>query len=206
VRSKLLDDWLVLAAAVTNNSSTIEMFHFYSEIDKNHGKMLNGRAAVSIPVGRLYRADDRLEIGFSGEWGPQDRATNNDGKMWFAGVDLQYLGVNFALKGQVLQGKAPGRPEQGVWGLDLKTSGYLELNWQFLAQLGILLRGEVRDALVNLGTERLYITKEARFTGGLRVVVNPHMIVKLEYPHNRTYGGIAQFDHDIATSSLVLAF
>src|SRR5213075_1494572 len=29
VRSKLLDDWLILAASVTNNSSTIEMFHFY---------------------------------------------------------------------------------------------------------------------------------------------------------------------------------
>ena len=206
VRSKLLDDWLILAAAVTNNSSTWEMFHFYNEIDKNNGKTLNGRAAVSIPVGRLYRADDRLELGISGEYGPQDRATDNNGKMWFAGLDLQYLGVNFAVKGQLLQGKSPGRADQGVWGLDLKTSGYLEIDWQLLSRFGLIVRGEFRDAIVTLGTERIYITKEARFTGGFRVVVNPHMVVKAEYLHNEEYGGIAEFDNDIATSSMVLAF
>ena len=67
IRSKLLDDWLVLAGSVTNGSSTIEMFHFYNETDTNNFKTLNGRAAVSIPVGRLYRRDDRLELGVSGE-------------------------------------------------------------------------------------------------------------------------------------------
>jgi hypothetical protein len=206
VRSKLLDDWLILAAAVTNNSSTWEQFHFYNEIDKNNGKTLNGRAAVSIPVGRLYRADDRLELGLSGEYGAQDRATDNGGKMWFAGLDLQYLGVNFAVKGQLLQGKSPGRADQGVWGLDLKTSGYLEIDWQLLSRFGLVVRGEFRDAIVTLGTERIYITKEARFTGGFRVVVNAHMVVKAEYLHNEEYGGTAEFDNDIATSSMVLAF
>ncbi len=202
LRSKLLNDWLVLAAAVTNNSSTIEMFHFYNEIDRNNGKTLNGRAAVSIPVGR----SDRLEIGFSGEWGPQDRASNNAGKMWFAGVDLQYLGVNFALKGQLLEGKSPGNGDMGVWGLDLKPSGYLEVDWQMLARLGLVLRGETRDAIVTLGTERIYVTKQARFTTGVRVVINPHTVVKFEYLRNVEYGGIAEFANDIATSSLVLAF
>jgi len=206
VRSKLADDWLILAAAVTNNSSTIEMFHFYSEIDKNNGKTLNGRAAVSIPVGRLYRSDDRLELGVSGEYGSQDRATDNNGKMWFAGLDLQYLGVNFALKGQLLQGKSPGRADQGVWGLDLKTSGYLEIDWLLLSRFGLIVRGEVRDAIVTLGTERIYVTKEARFTSGVRVVVNPHTVIKAEYLHNVEYGGIANFENDVATSSLVLAF
>ena len=105
IRSKLLDDWLVLAASVTNGSSTIEMFHFYSETDRNNGKTLNGRAAVSVPVGRLYRSDDRLEIGLSGEWGTQDRATDNAGKMWFVGVDLQYLGVNYAAQGAAHAGQ-----------------------------------------------------------------------------------------------------
>src|SRR5262245_54822321 len=95
VRSKLFDDWVILAASVTNNSSTIEMFHFYSEIDKNNDKFVNGRAAVSIPVGHLYRSDDRLEIGVSGEYGAQDRALDTSGKTWLAGLDLQYLSVNF---------------------------------------------------------------------------------------------------------------
>jgi hypothetical protein len=208
IRSKLLDDWLILAASVTNNSSTIEMFHFYSEIDKNNSKFLNGRAAVSIPVGRLYHADDRLELGLSGEWGGQDRATDNSGKMWLAGVDMQYLGVNFAVKGALMEGRSPGHPDavDGVWGLHLNPSGYLEVDWQLLARFGIYARIENRDALVTLGSERIYVTKEWRATVGFHVVINPHITVKAEYLHNDEYGGINEFDNDIATSSLVLFF
>jgi len=208
VRSKLADDWLILAASVTNNSSTIEMFHFYSEIDKNDSKFLNGRAAVSIPVGRLYRADDRLELGVSGEYGGQDRANDNAGKMWLAGLDLQYLGVNFAIRGQLIEGRSPGHPDaaDGVWGLHLNPSGYLELEWQLLAQFGIYARIENRDAIVTLGSERIYVTKEWRVTAGVHVVVNSHIVVKGEYLHNDEYGGINEFDNDVATSSLVLFF
>ena len=208
VRSKLLDDWLILAASVTNNSSTIEMFHFYREIDRNDDKFLNGRVAVSLPVGRLFRNDDRLEFGFSGEWGAQDRATDTAGKMWFLGPDLQYLGVNLAIKGQLIEGRSPGNPDPmaGVWGLHLNLSGYLEVDWQVLAHFGIYARIENRDALVTLGDQRIYVTKERRFTAGLRVVVNPHVVVKGEYLHNDEYGGINEFDNDIATSSLVLFF
>lgn len=206
IRSKLLDDWLVLAGSVTNNSSTIESFHFYSEVDKNWGKTLNGRAAVSFPVGRAWGGEDRLEIGLSGEWGPQDRATNNAGKMWFQGVDLQFLGVGYALKAQIMRGGAPGRPEEGVWGLDLKPSGYVEAIWQFLPMLGVIGRAELRDAIVTLGTDRIYITKERRFTGGLHLVLSPHVIVKAEYLFNQEYGGIREFRNDVFTSSLVLAF
>ena len=210
IRSKLLNDWLILAGSVTNGSSTTEQFHFYSEIDQNNGKTLNGRAAINIPVGQLLRNNHRLEIGFSGEWGAQDRALDNGGKMWFAGVDLQYLGTDFALKGQIMKGKSPGsRPDsadQGVFGLDLRPSGYLELNWQVLAQFGVILRGELRDAIVTLEPTRIYITKEARLTAGVRFVINPHTFVKAEYLHNIEYGGVPSFENDIATSSLVLSF
>ena len=208
LRSKVANDWLVFAASVTNNSSTIEMFHFYREIDRNNDPFLNGRVAVSLPVGRLFRNDDRLELGFSGEWGAQDRATDTAGKMWFLGPDLQYLGVNLAIKGQLIEGRSPGNPDPmaGVWGLHLNLSGYLEVDWQVLAQFGIYARIENRDALVTLGDQRIYVTKERRFTAGLRVVVNPHMVVKGEYLHNDEYGGINEFDNDIATSSLVLFF
>ena len=208
IRSKLLNDWLILAGAVTNNSSTTEQFHFYSEIDKNWGKTLNGRAAVSVPVGALLRfaRGDRLEIGVSGEWGPQDRATDNAGKIWFAGIDLQYLSTDYALKAQVMRGAAPGRPEENVWGLQLRPSGYVEFDWQVLARLGFIVRGAVRDATVTLGTERLYLTKEMQFTGGLHVVFSPNVILKAEYLYNREFGGIQQFRNDVFTSSLVLAF
>jgi hypothetical protein len=207
-RSKLLNDWLILAGSVSNGSSSTEQFHFYSEIDQNWGKTLTGRAALNIPVGRLFRNDDRLEIGLSGEWGPQDRATDDAGKMWFEGLDLQYLNANFAFKAQVMRGGAPGEPDatQGVYGLQLHPSGYAEFDWQVLPQFGFLVRGALRDAIVTLGTDRIYITKEIQYTGGIRVVFNPHVIAKLEYNHNQEYGGIPNFLDDIFTSSLVLAF
>jgi hypothetical protein len=208
VRSKLLNDWLILAGAVSNGSSTTEQFHFYSEIDQNWGKTLAGRAALNIPVGQLFRNDDRLEIGLSGEWGPQDRATDDNGKIWFEGLDLQYLNANFAFKAQLMRGGAPGLPlaTQGVYGLQLHPSGYAELDWQILPQFGFLLRGAVRDAIVTLGMDRIYITKEIQYTAGARVVFNPHVIAKLEYNHNQEYGGVPSFLDDIFTSSLVLAF
>ena len=76
-----------------------------------------------------------------------------------------------------------------------------------LSRFGLSLRAEARDAIVTLGTGAdIYVTKQARFTGGLRVVFNPHTVVKAEYLHNVEYGGIANFENDIVTSSLVLAF
>jgi hypothetical protein len=208
IRSKQLHDWLILAASATNNSSSTEQFHFHSEIDRNSGKMLNGRLALSIPVGELitHLGGSRLELGGSAEWGPQDWATTNNGDLWLAGVDLQYLSADINLKAQVMRGKAPGRVEDRAWRLDLHDSGYVELDWQFLPFLGVLLRGERRDALVTLGMERLYLTKQYRYTAGLRVVFNPHVVAKLEYLHNQEYGGVPQINNDIFTSSLVLSY
>jgi hypothetical protein len=207
-RSKLLAEWLVLAGSVTNGSSVTEQFHFSREIDDNSGKTLSGRFALSIPVGNLARfiAGDRLELGVSGEWGPQDNSSNNKGDTTFVGLDVQYLGTGFSLKGQVMKGDSPGSDLDHAFGLRLNKSGYLELNWLMLARLGLILRGEARDAVVTLGTERAYITKSMRFTGGLRLVVSSNVVVKAEYLNNREYGGIRPFKNDVFTSSLVLAY
>jgi hypothetical protein len=217
VRSKLLQGWLILAGSATNNSSGTEQFHFQSEIDKNSGKTLNGRVAISVPVGSLlHYSDDRLELGGSGEYGAQDWAPDlarnyevfggDVGKIWFIGADLQYLSTNFALKAQVIKGKAPGTTDGVAWKLDLHTSGYVEFNWQVVPQFGFMARVEQRDAFVGQGMERAYLTKERRYTGGVRYIFNPHMMVKAEYLHNQEYGGIAEFTNDIFTSSLVLAY
>lgn len=220
-RSKLLKGWLILAGSVTNDSSGTEQFHFQSEIDRNSGKTLNGRVAVSVPIGSLlHYSDDRLELGGSGEWGAQDWAPDNGktaffggdvGKIWFVGGDLQYLSTNFAIKAQIMKGKAPGTSDGLAWQLDLHASGYLEFNWQIIPLVGIMARVEQRDAFVGQGTTdgepvRAYLTKERRYTGGARLVFNPHMMVKAEFLHNQEYGGIAEFKNDIFTSSLVLAY
>jgi hypothetical protein len=208
LRSKLFNDCLILAGALSNNTSTAEQFHFFSEIDKNNGKIFSGRIALSLPIGNLLRfiEGSRLEIGGSAEGGPQDKAHDNNGDIWFAGVDLQYLSANFVLKAQAIKGKSKGLPAENVWKLRLRNSGFVEIDWQFLPWLGVMARAENRDAEVTLGLERAYITKEMRFTGGLRIVFNPHAVLKLEYLHNKEYDGVPEFKNDIFTSSLVLAF
>lgn len=208
VRSKLFRNWLILAASVTNNTSTTEQFHFYREVDSNSGKTLNGRIAVNVPIGDFIStvAGDSLEIGVSGEWGPQDRATNNKENIWFAGVDLTYTGSTFAIKGQWMRGEAPGSSSERVWGLKLNDSGYVEIDWLVVPYVGVLARAEFRDAVVTLGTERLYLTKSMRFTGGAKLVFNSHVALKAEYLHNREYGGIEEFPNDVFVSSLVLSY
>ena len=129
VRSKFGDDErVVIAAAITNGSSSIEQFHFYDEIDSNSGKTISGRVSV-----RPFPLD--LQVGLSGSWGPQDHAIDNTNAMWFVGVDLlAHLG-RLDIKGQWLKGRAPGEtgpvydPNHRPYGLDLHSGAYLELDW-----------------------------------------------------------------------------
>ena len=208
VRSKLLWDWLIIAISGTNGAPTTEQFHFYTEIDTNSGKTVNGRLAVKIPIGDLIEAllGDTLEIGFSGVWGPQDRATNNDGATWFLGADLTYSSANFAVKAQWMFGESAGQAQERVWGLDLRNAGYVEINWLVLPWLGVLVRGDFRNADVTLTDERIYITRSWRATGGLKVVFNEHIELKTEYLYNGEFGEVEEFENNMFTSSLVLSY
>lgn len=208
VRSQLANDWIILAGSVTNNSPTQEQFHFYSETDTNVGKTINGRAALKVPVGDLLAAalGHSLEIGLSGVLGSQDRAFDSADDMWFVGVDFEYRTPSLSVSGQWIRGGSAGNAEDGVWGLELNDSGYVEVNWLVLPYLGVLARGGLRDALVDLGTERAYLTKSWRVTGGLKAIVNPHVAIKAEYLYNGEFGGIAGFRNDVFTSSLVLSY
>jgi hypothetical protein len=200
-RSKFgVDDMLVIAAAVTNGSNTIEQFHFYDEIDSNAGKTASGRISVRTPT-RIS-----LEVGVSGSWGAQDRATDSLGKMWFVGPDLILHAGRLEVKGQWLKGKAPGEPGQDVYGLNLRGGGYLEADCMFTSSFGAYGRGEYRNANVWLGDERLYRTREWRVTGGARWVFTERAVLKAEYLHNGEYGGGPQIRNDVFTSSLVLSY
>jgi hypothetical protein len=185
----------------------VEQFDFYREIDRNAAKTVNGRAALSVPLDGIEAlAGDRIELGISGEWGAQDDDSRNNREVWFIGADLKYSSTNFAIEAQLMAGEAPGTVDEEVWALDLDPSGYVEFDWQVHSKLGFLLRAEMRDAFVRLGTERAYVTKQARFTGGLRWLFNPHVLAKAEYYHNQELGDIQQFSNDMVTSSLVLSY
>ena len=211
-RSKLgAGDWLTIAGAVTNGSSTIEMFHFYDETDSNAGKTASARIAVA--PARAF------ELGVSGEYGAQDHALDSGSPLWFLGADAQaHLGP-LELKAEWLTARGTGEtlaiydPANQPYGLRLNVGAYLEGDLMVTPRFGLIGRGEVRDARVWLGNpnaptygDRLYITKNWRATVGARYVVNEHVIVKVEGLHNGEYGGVPQIRDDVFTSSLILAF
>jgi len=209
VRSKLgPEDMIVVAASVTNGSYTTEQFHFYNEIDRNSGKTLSGRLSLRPPFSGFD-----AELGVSGSWGAQDRISNNSGAMWFVGVDfLGHVGV-LDVKAQWLKGRAPGSPLDQAYGLNLKGGGYLELDYMLTPIIGLLARGEYRNALVWLdgldpaaGDNRIYVTKSWRGTFGAHVALKERLILKAEYLRNGEYGGIPNIKNDVFTSSLVFIF
>jgi hypothetical protein len=207
VRSKLFDEWLIVALAATNGSSMTEQFHFYDEVDSNYGKTGSGRVAVGLPVDRLSESfTSRLEIGVSGEFGPQDRTASNAGAMWLVGADIEYLGEALSIRGQVMMGRAPGDEVDNTFSLDLNLGGYFEIDYAVLPFLGVIGRAEMRDALVTLGTERAYLTKSWRAVVGVRASYTEHLALKAELVHNGEYGEVPEFANDVLTTSLVLAY
>ncbi len=203
VRSKLgVDDWLVVAAALTNGSNTIESFHFYDEIDRNAGKTLSGRLSARLPLPAWLE----LELGLSGSWGAQDRALASGEALWFFGPDLiGHLGA-LDLKAQWLTGGAPGDETSGAYGLDLHGGGYLEADYMFSPSFGALGRIEYRHAFVWLGSERAYLTRSWRATLGARWVWSARASLRAEYLRNGEYGGVPGIRNDVFTSSLVLSY
>jgi hypothetical protein len=212
-RAKFFDNERIVAAvAVTNGTSTTEQFHFYDEVDANAGKTVSGRLSI-----KPFPFD--LEIGGSGLYGAQDRALDSQHPVWFVGADLLAHFGGLDVKAQWLIGRAKGETDQVYdpahrpYGLDLKNGGYLELDWMITPLIGVMGRGEFRDALVWLGNpaapegaDRLYVTKSWRATLGARVVVNEHVVVKAEYLHNGEYGQVPQIPNDVFTSSLLLMY
>jgi hypothetical protein len=200
-RAKLgQDDWLVLAAAATNGSNTIEQWHFYDELDSNAGKTLSGRAAAHLPL------PFELEVGLSGSYGPQDWSANNDHAMWFVGPDLLGHVGPCDVKLQWLTGRAAGDAVDDVYGLRLHGGGYLEVDTMVTPSLGLLGRIEYRDALVWLGSDRAYLTKSWRATIGARWVLTARATLKVEYLHNGEYGRLPSVPNDVFTSSFVLEY
>ena len=201
-RSKLFDDHIIVAAAVTNGSFGTEQFHFFREIDTNSFKTVSGRVAFRTKVGE----GGVFEVGPSGEWGTQDGAPDGAGAMWFVGADAELDTGRVDIKAQWLKGKAPGDAVSMTYALDLKQGAYLESDVLLTPLVGVLGRVEFRDALVSEGMERLYITKNWRATGGLRLTFSPNAMVKAEYCHNGEYGGIPSIPDDVVTTSAVMAF
>jgi len=206
-RAKLFDEALVLAASVTNGGAGTEQFHFYDETDSNAGKTAAARIAGRLPLDRwLAEASTQLEIGFSGEVGSQNRARDSEGIAWAFGVDVLYMGVDLRVKAQFLKAESPGRPEDDVYSLKLNAGALLEVDYNVTGHVGVMVRGEIRDALVGLDSRRIYRTQGWRLTIGARFTIIPDVVLKLEYLKNGEYGVVPEIDNDVMTSSLVLSY
>jgi hypothetical protein len=207
-RAILFDDWLIAAASVSNGTATQEQFHFYDEVDANDGKTVAGRLALRIPLDRLVGGflDGPLELGVSAQWGPQDRALDSSGDFWLGAVDLMYSGVDLRIKGVLMKGGAPGDPVDGAFSLDLKLTGYVEIDYLLFSWLRLMSRFEIRDAIVRLGNERAYVTDVWRLVLGLQFPVDDAVIVKAEFLKNGEFGILPSIDNDIITSSFLVLY
>jgi hypothetical protein len=200
-RTKLgTDDWLVLAAALTNGSNTTEQFFFYDETDRNAAKTASGRLSISPPLPIM------LEVGFSGSYGAQDRTTSTEHAMWFFGPDLLMRAGPFDLEAQWLKGGAAGDPTQNVYSLALHGGGYVEAHVMVTPSIGFLGRIEYRSADITLFPERAYPSRNWRGTLGARFVIDTWAILKAEYLHNAEYGHVPSVPDDVITTSLVLSY
>jgi hypothetical protein len=209
IRSKLLNEWLVLAGSVTNGSSVTEQFHFSREIDDNAGQDPVRAASRFHPGGQpgpLHRRRPAWSWGSRASGVPQDNATTTRAtpSSW-ASTCSTWAPASPQGPGHARR-LARAASSSRAFGLKLNKSGYLRSTGWSWARVGLLARAEIRDAVVTLGSERAYITKSARFTGGLRFVLGSNIVLKAEYLNNREYGGILPFKNDVFTSSLVLAY
>jgi hypothetical protein len=200
-RSKLFGDKIIVAASITNGSFGTEQFHFHTETDTNDFKTLSGRVAIRLPI-----LGGTFEAGPSGQWGTQDGTPDGGGMQWTAGVDAELDTSRFDLKAQWLKARAPGDEVTQSYSLKLKNGGYVEANVILTPIFGLIGRAEFRDAEVQQGMERLYITKNWRGTAGVRMIFNPNAILKAEFSHNGEYGGVPGIDDDVVTTSAVMAF
>lgn len=204
-RLQMLDDNLVLNAAITNGSHFSEGFAFYNEIDANHMKTAAGRLSYSFPFVK------ELEIGVSGMIGAQDNQPSNDTLQWMYAIDAHFHRDDLVIRGEFVQGRARGETEVGkaacglVPCLEFKGA-YGLAGYRVTNVVMPYLRVDWRDALHEAGASFVYISELLRITPGMRLTINEHLIFKLEYTVNRELGRIPQFPNDVFTSSLVAKY
>ncbi|HWE27480.1 MAG TPA: hypothetical protein VHB97_05725 [Polyangia bacterium] len=206
VRGRFFGDLLVAALAVTNGSNVTEQFPFSDEIDVNNFKTVSGRLSTKLPVGA------GLELGASGAFGAQDLQPSDSVYQWHVGGDLHLDIRGVDLRGEFVSGSADGRSSgagtlliacgaapclhyKGAYG----QVAYRVLNW-----LMPYVRVDWRDAFHRSGDSFVYITDLMRVTGGVRLELGEHVIVKAEYTYVRELGRVPQFPDDVFTSSLVV--
>lgn len=200
VRGSVLEGLFTYNVSFTNSGPSTEKFsHFFDEIDSNDFKTVSGRVSVFERFGETTPID--VEIGTSGVIGAQDLQNRDDVLHWQAGADLKVVYQDFRFEAEVLRSFANREKRAGASWLRA-TGGYAELSYQALSWLGVLARGDFRDADL-YADPNVYVTDTVRGTAGLRFDLTWNAIAKIEYTHIRELEG-PELNDDVITTALII--
>ncbi|MFO0577861.1 MAG: hypothetical protein U1A78_27960 [Polyangia bacterium] len=198
-RATLYDELVSVALAVHNGASYQEIFRFAENTDKKYMKTISGRLSLHCN-GKNHCKKADVELGVSGEFGGQVDGFYDVGrgefdpfvKQWTVDVDLHVIYRDLELRAEYLKTEAEGfigsasknpLPHLSAQGFYAEAS-YRILNW-----LGVMVRGDLRDAShIDYSVPFAYVSQMWRLTGGLRFDINNNVIFKAEYLHLQPFG------------------
>jgi hypothetical protein len=199
-RGVFLDGRVTAALLVANGSSFFSLMQQQQNVDRTSLKTASGR--LSGKVGPSFAT---LEVGLSGEAGPQSRQTDPSLLHWQWGFDAVLETRPLEVRAELVRGISQGGGLEDVDGLDYRAF-FIEALWRAHARFGVLGRFEERHALNWRGTEFLYLIHIRRVVAGARVVLQPGVFLKAEYLRNLELDPLPSFDNDVFASSLVVQF
>ncbi|MEZ4318320.1 MAG: hypothetical protein R3F61_12490 [Myxococcota bacterium] len=193
--------WLGYSAAITNGGSTTEKFgHLSNDLDDN------GVPTGTVRVGVLTRRPVRLELGVSGQLGPQDAQPHPGILAWQVGVDGRLDAGPLVVQVEGVISHQPGDPDlpRSIERLDAR-GGYVDTQLWVRPELALIGRVDWRDADL-LAWPNLYISNVLRVTGGASVHLNQDVAIKAEYLHLAELMQGTSIVDDVFTTSLVFSY
>jgi hypothetical protein len=191
--------WLGYSVALTNGGTTTERFgHLSNDLDTN------GVPTATVRIGALTRRPVRLEVGVSGQIGPQDGQPDPTIVGWQVGVDGRLDSGPLVVQVEGVISHQPGSEDTTIERLDAR-GGYIETQLWARPELAFLGRVDWRDAEL-LADPNLYVSDVLRVTGGASVHVGHDLAIKAEYLHLAELRPGTSILDDVFTTSLVFGY
>ena len=207
ISARLIHGGVSLSAAVTNGDNFQSTIEQDPSLSSNTYPMASGHLQYTLPIGR-----QGLEIGASGEYGPQDAQTVSSTRVhqWHVGFDarLRDLG-GFDVTAEYIQGRQRGLtsdkvPCDAAPCLSYKAA-YVMVDRRVEGWLIPYLRVDWRSAEHVNGVEFVYESHVARATIGAHFEMTHRIVGKIEYTHVQELGDTPEIPDDVLTSSVVIS-
>lgn len=192
--------WLGYSLAITNGGTVREEFgHLANDLDAN------GVPTATARVGVLVRRPVRLEVGVSGQGGPQDGQPSAQRLGWQVGVDAHLDAGRLSVDAEGMIARAPGDPvDPKVERLDARGAvGTVQV--RPIPSVIPYARVDWRDAEL-LAWPNLYVSDVLRVTAGTQVDVGRSVSLKAEYLHLEELAPGTDLRDDVFTTSVVFRY